>query len=102
MSEHSNISQVLQAFLKGHIEAIVAMVDHSKYFKLLFNLVKLIWKVNYCIFYGFDCNKRLLRQSPQSELSISVVFLYVLLISDRNACHSLALPSACQTLCWRG
>ena len=29
------IIKVLEAFLKGHIEAIMAMVDHGQYFKIL-------------------------------------------------------------------
>ena len=31
MSEHCNITQVLYAFVKGHVEAILAIVGHSYY-----------------------------------------------------------------------
>ena len=50
MSKTSHIINVLQAFLKGHIGAIVAMVDHSHYLKLFMKFVKFIWSVNYCAF----------------------------------------------------
>ena len=103
MVKNSNISKDQWHFLKGHIEAIVAMFDHSNYFKFLVILVKFIWSMNYCVFfYDFDCSRRSLGQSGSSELSISVRFLYVFLIFDRNPCQALAPPSACQMLCWRG
>ena len=50
MSKNSNISKDQWHFLKGHIDAIVAMFDHSNNFKFFVILVKFIWKVNYCAF----------------------------------------------------
>ena len=50
MGENSNISKDQWHFLKGHIEAIVAMFDHSNYFKFFVILVKFIWSMNYCAF----------------------------------------------------
>ena len=47
MSNNSNLFNVLQAFLKGHVGAIVAMVDHSHYLKLFMKFVKFIWKVHF-------------------------------------------------------
>ena len=51
MSENCNISNVLQAFVKGRIEAIAAMVDHSYYLELFHNFVKLNWNNNYLAFF---------------------------------------------------
>ena len=42
--------KVLEAFLKGRIEAIMAMVDHGQLFKILYILMKFIWKVNHYAF----------------------------------------------------
>ncbi len=50
MVKNSNISKDQWHFLKGHIEAIVAMFDHSNYFKFLVILVKFIWSMNYNAF----------------------------------------------------
>ena len=49
-SENSNFTMLLLAFLKGHIEAIVAMVDHSHYLKLFMSFVDLILKLNCRVF----------------------------------------------------
>ena len=50
MSKNSNISKDKWHFLKGHIEAIAAMFDHSNYFKILVILVKSTWNMNYNAF----------------------------------------------------
>ena len=69
MSENCNISKDQWHFLKGHIEAIVAMFDQSNYFKFLMILVKLIWSMNYRVFFDdFDCSRRSLVQKVESEL----------------------------------
>ena len=50
MVKNSNISKDQWHFLKGHIEAIAAMFDHSNYFMFFVILVKFIWSMNYCAF----------------------------------------------------
>ena len=50
MVKNSNISKDQWHFLKGHIEAIAAMFDHSNYFKFLVILVNFIWKRKHCAF----------------------------------------------------
>ena len=50
MVKNSNISKDQWHFLKGHIEAIAAMFDHSNYFKFLVILVKFTWSMNYHAF----------------------------------------------------
>ena len=50
MVKNSNISKDPWHFLKGRIEAIAAMFDHSNYVRFLFILVKFMWSMNYCVF----------------------------------------------------
>ena len=76
MVKNSNISKEQWHFLKGHIEAIAAMFDHSNYFKFFVILVKFIGSINYNAFCNdFDCTKRSLLQTLYSELSHSSRFL---------------------------
>ena len=52
----------LYKLFKGHIVAIVSMVDHSNYLELFMNFLKLFWKVITLCFDDFDCRRRTLLQ----------------------------------------
>ena len=106
-SETINISMVFQAVFKGNIEAIVAMVDHSNYLKLFLNFVKLIWDMTYCVCFmcliaaeGRLANVRH-RNCPFRQ-GFCMLFLYVFLMSDRDAWQSLIPSSTCPALWWGG
>ena len=51
LNEMCNTIMVLQAFLKGHVETIVAMIDHSHHLRFFMNLAKFIWKVKHNAFF---------------------------------------------------
>ena len=50
LSETCNIIKVLHVFLRGHVEAILAIVGHSYYPLSSMDFMKSIWKGNYCAF----------------------------------------------------
>ena len=71
MVENCNISKDQWLFLKGHIEAIVAMCDHSSYFKFFHDFSEIHLEHELlCFFDDFDCFRRSLDQTLYSELSI--------------------------------
>ena len=50
LSEHRSFRRLLHAYFKGHVEAIVSIVDHSHYLHSSMDFVKLNWKLTYNVF----------------------------------------------------